>query len=150
MMTGIDVVQVHYRGSAPALPDLIAGQVQATFDPVASSLAHIKAGKLRALAVTAATRLEVLPEIPTLGEFVPGYEASSWYGIGTPKNTPIEIVSRLNAEINAAFSDPKMKARFAELGGTVLPGSPADLGKLLTDETEKWGKVIRAANLRVK
>jgi tripartite-type tricarboxylate transporter receptor subunit TctC len=149
-MTGVDLMQVHYRGSGPALPDLIAGQVQATFDPVASSIPHIRAGKLRALAVTSATRLEALPDIPTVGEFVPGYEASSWYGIGAPKNTPAEIVQRLNAEINAALSDAKMKVRFAELGGTVLPGSPADLGKLLTEETEKWGKVIRAANLKVK
>jgi tripartite-type tricarboxylate transporter receptor subunit TctC len=150
MMTGVDVVQVHYRGGGPALPDLISGQVQATFEPVASSIAHIRAGKLRALAVTSATRLELLPGIPTVGEFVPGYEASSWYGIGAPRNTPAEIVNRLNVEINAALADPKMKARFADFGGTALPGLPADFGKLLTDETEKWGKVIRAANLKVK
>ena len=150
MMAGVDVVQVHYRGSGPALPDLIGGQVQATFDPVGSSIAHIRAGKLRALAVTTATRLEVLPGIPTVGEFVPGYEASSWYGIGAPRNTPAEIVNRLNVEINAALVDPKMKARFADFGAIALPGSPADFGKLLTDETEKWGRVIRAANLKVK
>jgi tripartite-type tricarboxylate transporter receptor subunit TctC len=150
MMTGVDVVQVHYRGSGPALPDLIGGQVQAMFDPVASSIGHIRAGKLRPLAVTTATRLEVLPDIPTVGDFVPGYEASGWYGIGAPKNTPAEIVDRLHAEINAALADPKMKARFADLGGTVLPGSPGDFGKLLADENEKWGKVIRAANIKAE
>src|SRR5262245_34432235 len=150
MMTGVDVVQVHYRGSGPALPDLIAGQVQAMFDPVASSIGHIRAGKLRPLTVTTATRLEVLPDIPTVGDFVPGYEASGWYGIGAPKNTPAEIVDRLNAEINAALADPKMKARFADLGGTVLPGSPADFVKLMAEETEKWGKVIRAANIKAE
>ena len=148
MMTGVDVVQVHYRGSGPALPDLIAGQVQAMFDPVASSIGHIRAGKLRPLAVTTTTRLEVLPDIPTVGDFVPGYEASGWYGIGVPKNTPAEIVDRLNAEINAALADPKMKVRFADLGGTVLPGSPDDFGRFIAEETEKWGKVIRAANIK--
>jgi tripartite-type tricarboxylate transporter receptor subunit TctC len=150
MMTGVDVVQVHYRGSGPALPDLIGGRVQAIFDPVASSIGYIRAGKLRPLAVTTATRLEVLPDIPTIGDFVPGYEASGWYGIAAPKNTPAEIVDRLNTEINAALADPKMKARFADLGGTVLPGSPADFGKLLADETEKWGKVIRTANIKAE
>ena len=150
MMTGVDVLQVHYRGSGPALPDLIAGQVQAMFDAVASSIGFIRAGKLRPLAVTTGTRLEVLPDIPTVGDFVPGYEASGWYGIGAPKNTPAQIVDRLNAEINAALADPKMKARFADLGGTVLPGSPADFGKLLADEKEKWGKVIRAANIKAE
>ena len=150
MMTGVDVVQVHYRGSGPALPDLIGGQVQAMFDPIASSIAHIRAGKLRPLAVTTATRLEVLPDIPTIGDFVPGYEASGWYGIGAPKNTPAEIVDRLNMEINAALADSKMKTRFADLGGTVLPGSPADFGKLLADETNKWGNVIRTANIKVE
>ena len=148
MMTGVDVVQVHYRGSGPALPDLIAGQVQAMFDPIASSIGHIRAGRLRPLAVTTATRLEVLPDVPTVGEFVPGYEASGWYGIGAPKNTPAEIVNRLNSELNAALADPRMKARFADLGVDVLPGSPADFGKLLADETEKWAKVIRTANIK--
>ena len=148
MMTGVDVVQVHYRGSGPALPDLLEGHVQAMFDPIASSIGHIRAGKLRPLAVTTATRLEVLPEIPTVGEFVPGYEASGWYGIGAPKNTPAEIVNRLNSELNAALADPRMKARFADFGVTVLPGSPADFGKLLADETEKWAKVIRTANIK--
>ena len=148
MMTGVDVVQVHYRGSAPALPDLIGGQLHAMFDPIASSIGHIRAGKLRPLAVTTATRLEVLPDVPTVGDFVPGYEASGWYGIGAPKNTRAEIADRLNTEVNAALADPKMKAQFADLGGTVLPGLPADFGKLLADETEKWGKVIRTANIK--
>jgi tripartite-type tricarboxylate transporter receptor subunit TctC len=148
MMTGVDVVQVHYRGSGPALPDLLAGQVQAMFDPIVSSIGHIRAGRLRPLAVTTATRLEVLPDIPTVGEFVPGYEASGWYGIGAVRNTPAEIVDRLNGEVNAALADPRMKARFADLGVAVLPGSPADFGKLLADDTEKWAKVIRTANIK--
>src|SRR5262247_3401043 len=143
MMTGVDVVQVHYRGSGPALPDLIAGQVHAMFGPIASSIAHIRAGKLRPLAVTTTTRLEVLPDIPTIVDFAPGYEASGWSGIGAPKNTPAEIVDRLNMEINAALADPKMKTRFADLGGTVLPGSPDDFGRFIAEETEKWGKVIK-------
>ncbi len=113
-----------------------------------SLIEHIRAGKLRALAVTTATRSEALPDIPTVGEFVPGYEASAWYGVGAPKNTPAEIIDKLNKEINAALADPKMKARLADLGGTVLTGSPADFGKLIADETEKWGKVIRAANIK--
>ena len=150
MMTGVDVVQVHYRGSGPALPDLIAGQVHAMFDPIASSIAYIRAGKLRPLAVTTGARLEVLPDIPTVGDFVPGYDASGWYGIAAPKKTPAEIVARLNAEINAALADPKMKGLFADVGGAVLPGSPADFGKLLADETEKWGKVIRDANIKAE
>jgi tripartite-type tricarboxylate transporter receptor subunit TctC len=150
MMTGVDVVQVHYRGSGPALPDLIGGRVQAMFDPIASSIGHIRAGRLRPLAVTTATRLEVLPDIPTVGEFVPGYEASGWYGIGAPKNTAAEIVNRLYSELNAALVDPKMKARFADLGTTVLPGSPADFGKLLADDTEKWAKVVRAAHIKAE
>src|SRR5215510_1116429 len=120
MMTGVDVIQVHYRGSGPALPDLISGQVQAMFDPIPSSIAYIRARKLRPLAVTTGTRLEVLPDIPTVGDFVPGYEASGWYGIAAPKNTPAEIVARLNAEINAALADPKMKGLFADVGGAVL------------------------------
>jgi tripartite-type tricarboxylate transporter receptor subunit TctC len=148
MMTGVDVVQIHYRGSGPALPDLLAGRLQAMFDPIASSINHIRAGKLRPLAVTTATRLEVLPDVPTVAEFVPGYEASGWYGVGAPKGTPVEIVHRLNKEINAALADPTMKARFAALGVTVMPGSPADFGKLLVDETEKWGKVVRTANIK--
>jgi tripartite-type tricarboxylate transporter receptor subunit TctC len=150
MMTGVDVVQVHYRGSGPALPDLLSGQVDAMFDPIASSISHIRAGKVRPLAVTTATRLEVLPDVPTVGDFVPGYEASGWYGIAAPKNTPAEIVARLNSEVNAALADPRMRALFADVGTAVLPGSPADFGKLLADDTEKWGKVIRAANIRVE
>jgi tripartite-type tricarboxylate transporter receptor subunit TctC len=148
MMTGVDVVQVQYRGSGPALPDLIGGEVQAMFEGIVSSIRHIRADQLRALAVTTGTRLEVLPDVPSVGEFVPGYEASSWYGIGAPKNTPSEIVTRLNSEVNAALADPTMKARFAELGVTVLPGSPAEFGKLLADETNKWAKVIRAAHIK--
>jgi tripartite-type tricarboxylate transporter receptor subunit TctC len=130
------------------MTDLLAGQVQVMFDPVVSSIAHIRAGKLRPLAVTTSTRSEALPDIPTVGEFLPGYEASVWFGAGVPKNTPTEIVDRLNKEINGALADPKIKARLADLGGTVLPGSPADFGKLIADETEKWGKVIRAANIK--
>jgi tripartite-type tricarboxylate transporter receptor subunit TctC len=150
MMTGVDLVQVHYRGSGPALPDLISGQVDAMFDPIASSISHIRAGTVRPLAVTTATRLEVLPDVPTVGDFVPGYEASGWYGIAAPKNTPAEIVARLNSEVNAALADPRVKASFADVGAAVLPGSPADFGKLLADDTEKWGKVIRAANIKVE
>ena len=148
MMAGVDMVHVPYRGVAPALTDLLGGQVQVVFANPASSIEYIRAGKLRALAVTTATRSEALPDIPTVGEFVPGYEASSWFGLGAPKNTPAEIIDKLNKEINAALADPKIKARLADLGGTVLGGSPADFGKLIADETEKWGKVIRAANIK--
>jgi tripartite-type tricarboxylate transporter receptor subunit TctC len=147
-MTGVNMVHVPYRGQAPAMTDLLGGQVQVMFDPVVSSIAHIRAGKLRPLAVTTSTRSEALPDIPTVGEFLPGYEASVWFGAGVPKNTPTEIVDRLNKEINDALADPKIKARLADLGGTVLPGSPADFGRLIADETEKWGKVIRAANIK--
>ena len=148
MMAGVDMVHVPYRGAAPALTDLLGGQVQVYFGPMPSSIEYIRAGKLRALAVTTATRSEALPDIPTVGDFVPGYEASAWFGVGAPKNTPAEIVDKLNKEINAGLADPKMKARLADLGGTVLAGSPADFGKLIADETEKWGKVIRAANIK--
>jgi tripartite-type tricarboxylate transporter receptor subunit TctC len=148
MMAGVDLVPVHYRGSGPALTDLIGGQVQVMFDPLPSSIEHIRAGRLRPLAVTTATRLEALPNVPTVGEFVPGYEAILWQGIGAPKNTPAEIVDKLNKEINAALANPKMKARFADLGYIVLPGSPSDFEKLIAEETEKWGKVIRAANIK--
>jgi tripartite-type tricarboxylate transporter receptor subunit TctC len=148
MMTGVVMVHVPYRGDAPALTDLIGGQVQVMFGSIPPSVEHIKAGKLRALAVTTATRAEALPDIPTVSDFVPGYEASAWYGIGAPKSTPAEIIDTLNKEINAGLSDPKIKARLADLGGTVLSGSPADFGKLIADETEKWGKVIRAANIK--
>src|SRR6185437_11353666 len=148
MMAGVNIVHVPYRGIAPALTDLLGGQVQVLFTNPALLIPYIRAGKLRALAITTATRLEALPDIPTVGEFVPGYEASSIFGLGAPRNTPAEIVDKLNNEINAALADPKFKARLANLDGTVLGGSPADFGKLIADETEKWGKVIRAANIR--
>jgi tripartite-type tricarboxylate transporter receptor subunit TctC len=148
MMTGVEMVHVPYRGSAPALTDLIGGQVQVTFDPLPSSIEHIRAGKLRALAVTTATRADALPGIPTVGEFVPGFEGSAWYGVGTPRNTPVEIVDKLNMEINAALANPKIKVRLGDLGGAVLPGPPAAFGKLVAAEIEKWGKVIRAAKIR--
>jgi tripartite-type tricarboxylate transporter receptor subunit TctC len=148
MMTGADMLLVSYRGGGPALTDLIAGQVQVMFPTTAASIEYVRAGRLRVLAVTAATRSEALPDIPTVGEFVPGYEASYWIGIGAPKATPAEIVDKLNAEINAALADPKMKSRLADLGGTVLPGSPAAFGKLIAEETEKWGNVIRALNIK--
>jgi tripartite-type tricarboxylate transporter receptor subunit TctC len=148
MMTGIDIVHVPYRGGLPALTDLLGGQVQLYFGIIASSIEHIRAGSLRALAVTTAARSEALPDIPTVGEFVPGYEASSWQGIGAPKNTPAEIVEKLNKEINAGLADPKLKAGFADLGGIVLAGSPADFGRLIAEETEKWAKVVKFANIK--
>jgi tripartite-type tricarboxylate transporter receptor subunit TctC len=141
MMTGVDIVHIPYRGLAPALTDLIGGQVQVMFGTMPPSIEYIRAGRLRALAVT--TAAIVLPDIPTVGEFVPGYEASTWYGIGAPKNTPAEAIEKLNREINAAFADPKMKARLTDLGGTPLSGSPADFGKLIADEPEKWAKVVK-------
>jgi tripartite-type tricarboxylate transporter receptor subunit TctC len=147
-MTGIDMVHVPYRGDL--FPDLIAGQVQVYFGPMASSIGFIRAGKVRALAVTTATRWEGTPDIPTIGESVPGYEASAWYGIGTPQKTPPEVIHKLNSHINAALVDPKIKARLADVGGTVLPGSPTDFGKLIAEETEKWGKVIRAAGIKAE
>src|SRR5262249_31201137 len=150
MMAGVDMVQVPYRGGGPALTDLIAGQVQVYFSTTVASIEYIRAGRLRALAVTTATRSDALPDIPTVGEFVPGYEASVWWGVGAPKATPAEIVEKLNKEINAALADPKMKAHLADLGGVALPGSPAELGKLIADETEKWGKVIRAAGIKAE
>jgi tripartite-type tricarboxylate transporter receptor subunit TctC len=146
--TRIDVVHVPYRGDTPALTDLFAGQVQAMFGTVATSMEHIRAGKLRPLAVTTSMRSAALPNVATVGEFLQGYEVSTWYGLSTPKNTRTEIIDRLNGEINAALADPKINVRFAELGGTPLPGSPADFGKFIADETEKWGKVIRAANIK--
>ena len=147
-MAGIEMTHVPYRGAAPAVTDLIGGQVQVAFDPMSSSIAHIKAGKLRALAVTTSNRSDALPDIPTVGDFLPGFEASGWFGIGAPKGTPAEIVDKLNREINAGLADTKIKARIADLGNTVLAGSPADFGGLIADETEKWGKVIRAANIK--
>jgi tripartite-type tricarboxylate transporter receptor subunit TctC len=148
MMAGVDMVHVPYRGTGPALTDLIGGQVQIYFDGIPTSLEHIKAGKLRALAVTTATRSEVLPDVPILSDFLPDYEASFWGGFGAPKNTPGEVVDKLNREINTALADPKIKARVADLGGTVLAGTPADFGMLIATETEKWGKVIRTANIK--
>jgi tripartite-type tricarboxylate transporter receptor subunit TctC len=148
MMAGVNMVHVPYRSAGAALTDLISGQVHVYFGTTASSIEHIKAGKIRALGVTTTARAEALPDVPTIAEFVPGYEASNWYGVGIPKNTPVEIIDMLNKEINAALADPNMKARLADLGGTVLAGSPADFGKLIADETEKWAKVIRAANIK--
>ena len=149
LMAGVNLLHVPYRGSAPALTDLLGGQVQVMFDAMPSSIEHIRAGRLRPLAVTTAARSEALPEIPSLSDVLPGYEASSWYGIGAPSNTPADIVDRLNREINAGLADTRIKARLAELGATAMPGSPTDLGKHIADETEKWGKVVRAANIKV-
>ncbi|HZL61044.1 MAG TPA: tripartite tricarboxylate transporter substrate binding protein [Pseudolabrys sp.] len=143
MMTGVEMVHVPYRGAAPALTDLIGGQVQVMIDTTPASMQHIRSGRLRPLAVTTATRADALPDLPTVGDFVPGYEATSWFGIGAPKDTPPEIIATLNKEINAAIADPKIKARLIDLGGTVLPGSPADFGKLIAAETEKWAKVVK-------
>ena len=147
-MTGVNITLVSYRGDAPAITDLLAGQVQMMIPAPAAFIEYIRAGKVRALAVTTSTRWEGLPDIPTVSEFVPGYEASFWWGVGAPKNTPAEIMDRLNKEINAGLADPKMKARLADLGGTVLPGTPADFGKLIADDTEKWGKVITFAGIK--
>jgi len=149
-MTGVDLVQVHYRGVGPALVDLLAGQVQVIFVNSAASIEYIRVGRLRALAVTTATRSEALPDVPTVSEFVPGYEASGWHGIGSPKSTPTEVIDKLNREINTALADAKIKAQLADLGSTVLAGSPADFSKLIADETEKWSKVIRAANIKAE
>jgi tripartite-type tricarboxylate transporter receptor subunit TctC len=148
IMTGVNMTHVPYRGEGTALPDLLGGQVQVMFVNTTSSIEHIRARKLHALAVTTATRWAGLPDIPTVGDFVPGFEVSAWYGVGVPGNTPTDIVEKLNKEINAALADANMKARLSDLGGTVLPGSPADFGKLIADETEKWAKVIRAANIK--
>jgi tripartite-type tricarboxylate transporter receptor subunit TctC len=148
MMTGVNLVHVPYRGGGPALVDLLGGQVQVMFATMSSSIEYVRAGKLRALAVTTATRSPVLPDIPTVAEFVPGYESSFWTGVGAPRNTPEYIVEKLNKEINVALADPKMRARLADLGGTPLPGSPAQFGKLIVDETEKWGKVIKFAGIK--
>jgi tripartite-type tricarboxylate transporter receptor subunit TctC len=143
MMTGTDMLLVSYRGMAPAVTDLLAGQVQLMFNSLPASIEYIKAGTLRALAVTTATRSETLPSIPTMREFVPGYESPTWYGVGVPKNTPAEIVDKLNKEVNAALADPKMKARLADLGGEALPGSSVEFGKFIAEETEKWAKVVK-------
>ena len=150
LVTGTDLTHVPYRGAAPAVTDLLGGQIQVAFTEMATSLGHIKAGRLRALAVTTATRTTVLPDVPTLSEFIPGFEASQWVGLVAPKDTPRTIVEKLNTEINAALADPRISARFADLGGMVLPGSPDDFGKLIRDDTEKWAKVVRAANMKVE
>jgi tripartite-type tricarboxylate transporter receptor subunit TctC len=148
IMTGVNMVHVPYRGAAPALTDLIGGQIQIMFENMPSSIEYIRTGKLRALAVTTASRSEALPDIPTVGDFVPGYEASTWFGVGAPKNTPAEIVDRLNKEINAGLADPKVRARFTDLGYTPFASTPSDFGKLIVEETEKWGRVVRAANIK--
>jgi tripartite-type tricarboxylate transporter receptor subunit TctC len=149
-MTGLNMQHVPYRGGAPVLTDLIGGQVQVYFGSPGSSIEYIRAGKLRALAVTSGTRSEALSNIPTVGEFLPGYEATQWYGIGAPKDTPIEIIEKLNGEINTALADPGIKARFADLGSTVFPTSPAEFGQFIADETEKWGKVVKFAGIRAQ
>jgi tripartite-type tricarboxylate transporter receptor subunit TctC len=148
VMTGTNLVHVPYRSAAAVMTDLLSGQVQLYFGTTASSLEYVRTGKLRALAVTIERRLDALPDIPAVGEFVPGYEATTWYGVGVPRNMPAGIVDKLNKEINAALADPKMKSRLVELGGTPLPGSAAQFGKLIAEETEKWGNVIRALNIK--
>jgi tripartite-type tricarboxylate transporter receptor subunit TctC len=148
MMAGVNLVHVPYRGSAPALSDLLGGQVQVTFDPVPASLEFIRAGKLRALAVTTTTRSEALPDVPTIADFIPGYEASNWWGVCAPKSTPADIIDKLNNAINAGLSDPKIKARLTDLGGISLRGTPAEFGKLTAEETEKWGKVVKFAGMK--
>jgi tripartite-type tricarboxylate transporter receptor subunit TctC len=148
MMSGVNIVHVPYRGGAPAITDLIAGQVQLMFTVPALTIEHVRAGKLRALAVTTTARLEGLPDLPTVNDFLPGYEADNWFGIFAPKNTPAEIVNKLNREINVGLADSKTKTRLADLGGATLTTSPDEFGKLIVDETEKWGKVIRAANIK--
>jgi tripartite-type tricarboxylate transporter receptor subunit TctC len=148
MMAGVNLVHVPYRSAGAALTDLISGQVQVYFGTTASSIEHIKAGKIRALGVTTTARVEALPDVPTIAEFVPGYEASGWFGVGAPRDTPTEIIDKLNREINAGLVDPKLKAKLADLGGTVISGSPADFGNLIADETEKWAKVIKSGSMK--
>jgi tripartite-type tricarboxylate transporter receptor subunit TctC len=148
MMAGVDLVHVPYRGGAPALTDLIGGRVQVTFLPTGGTIQHIRSGTLRALAVTSAARSETFPDVPTVAEYIPGYESSAWFGIGAPSGTPADVVEKLNKEINAALADPKVKARLADLGGTAIAGSPADFGELVIDETEKWAKVIKFAGVK--
>ncbi len=148
MMTGISMTHVPYRGGAPAMVDLMSGHVQLGFSVITETIEHVKAGKLRALAVTTAVRSEVLPEVPTVAEFVPGYEASAWVGIGAPRNTSAELIDKLNADINVGLADAKLKARFAELGATVMVGSPADFGRFIAGETEKWAKVVKFAGIK--
>jgi tripartite-type tricarboxylate transporter receptor subunit TctC len=148
MMAGVDMLHVPYRGAPPAITDLLGGQVQIMFDALTGSIEYIRTGKLRALAVTTATRSEALPDLPTMSDFVPGYETSSWSGVGAPKNTPVEIIDKLNNEIVTALFDPRFKARLADVGGVPMALSPADFGKLIAESVEKWGKVIRAANIK--
>jgi tripartite-type tricarboxylate transporter receptor subunit TctC len=148
MMTGVSMLHIPYRGTAPALIDMLGGQTQVYFAGLSPAIEHIRAGKLRALAVTTAARFSALPDVPTIGEFLPGYESSAFTGIGASRNTPSQVINTLNREINAGLADPKINARIADLGGTVIPGSPSDFGKLIAEETEKWGKVIRAANIK--
>jgi tripartite-type tricarboxylate transporter receptor subunit TctC len=148
MMAGVSMVHVPYRGVGPALTDLLGGQVQTMFASMPSSIEYVRDGKLRPLAVTATARWEALPDVPTVGDFLPGYEASAWFAIAAPRNTPVEIVETLNRAVNAALAEPRMKARLATLGGTVMAGSPADFGKLIADETAKWGKVVKAAHIK--
>jgi tripartite-type tricarboxylate transporter receptor subunit TctC len=150
MMTGVNLLHVPYRGSAPALTDLISGQVQLMFDNMPSSIEHIKAGKLRALAVTTAVRSPELPDVPTVAETVPGYEASAWFGMGAPKGTPPDVINKLNKAINAALADPNIQARLRDLGGAVMAGTPAEFGKVIADETEKWSKVVKAVGVTVE
>ena len=147
-MTGVNILHVPYRGGAPVITDLLGGQVQIYFGPIPETIEHIRTGKLRPLAVTTGTRLEVLPNIPTVAEFVPGYEASGWHGVGAPANTPREVIEKLSKEIKVSLDDPTMKTRLADLGGTVFAGSPADFGKFITDETQKWGKVVKFAGIK--
>jgi tripartite-type tricarboxylate transporter receptor subunit TctC len=148
VMAGVKMTHVPYRGQGPALTDLLSGQVQVLFATTPGTTDFVRTGRLRALAVTTASRAEVLPELPTVGDFVPGYESSQWYGMGAPRNTPAEIIDSLNREINAGLADPKMKARFADIGGEVLGGSPSEFGKFIAEETEKWGKVVKFAGLK--
>src|SRR5882762_9235936 len=149
MMTGVDMIHVPYRGGALALTDLVGGQVQVMFDNIPTAMEFVRSGKLRGLAVTGAARSETLPELPTVADFLPGYEATSWYGLGAPKGTPTDIIDKLNHEVNAILAEPRTKARFAELGATLLPGTAAEFGKLVADETEKWGKVVKFSGAKV-
>jgi tripartite-type tricarboxylate transporter receptor subunit TctC len=150
IMAGVDLLHVAYRGATPALTDLMGAQVQVMFATMPASIQYLRSGALRALAVTTATRSKALPDVPAVGEFVPGYEASGWYGVGAPRNTPAEIVERLNKEVNAALADPKLKARLADLGTEPISMTRAEFAKFVVDETEKWGKVIRAANIKAE
>ncbi len=150
LMAGVNLVAVAYRGGGPALIDLLGGQVQVMFEPTLSAIEYIRAGKLRALAVTSAARSEILPDLPTIGEFVPGYEASQWYGMGAPKSTPAEVIGRLNNEINAGLADPRLKARFADLGGIPTPMTPAEFASFIANETDKWGKVVKAGHIKAE